>query len=118
MKLLTKENLKALPALYSQEAKGDAAVAVVKFFNPGGAGTWYATEGSLVCPQHGAYDCQECPKDTWTDFLFFGLVDLQEKELGYFSLKELSAFRGRFGLGIERDRYFTPTTIGQLRGTK
>ncbi len=26
--------------------------------------------------------------------------------MGYFSLVELEEFRGRFGLGIERDRWF------------
>jgi len=44
MKLLTKEIKKNLPALYSQEEKGMEAVAHVKFFNPCGAATWYATE--------------------------------------------------------------------------
>ena len=118
MKLLTKEILEKLPPLYSQEAKGDEALAMVKFFNPTGAGTWYATEGSRVCPGHAVYDCKEpeCGEpQTWSEFLFFGLVDLLEKEVGYFSLTELSEYRGRFGLGIERDRYFTPKPIKALR---
>ena len=114
MKLLTKENLKALPPLYSQEEKGKEALAVVKFFNPGGMGTWYATEGGLVCPDHGTCDCLECPKDTWKDFMFFGLVDLHEKEIGYFTLSDLIKFRGSFGLGIERDRSYTPQTLARL----
>src|ERR1700704_3253367 len=96
MKLLTKENLRVLPALYSQDAKGQEAIAYVKFFDPTGSWTWYATEGSLVCPEHGTYDCLECPREGWTNFLFFGLVAGQEKEMGYFSLNELSKFRGRF----------------------
>lgn len=49
------------------------------------------------------------------DVTFFGLVDGHEAELGYFSLSELSAVKGRFGLGIERDRHFPPTTIGELQ---
>ena len=45
---------------------------------------------------------------------FFGLVDGFERELGYFSLSELQAFRGRFGLGIERDLYFEPRRLSAL----
>lgn len=65
---------------------------VVKFFNPTGAATWLFTE---LDPSDG---------DT-----LFGLCDLGmgTPELGYASLAELSRFRGRFGLGIERDRHFT-----------
>ena len=61
---------------------------VVKLFNPTGIGTWYLTE----------YD----PK---TD-LAFGLCCIHEKEIGSVSMKELREFRGLFGLGIERDKYF------------
>lgn len=96
MMLLTKANRKALPALGSTEKQGDDAMAVVKFFDPTGSWTWYATE----------FD---------GDDTFFGLVDGHEKELGYFSLSELQSVRGRFGLGIERDRHFTPTRLGDLR---
>ena len=40
------------------------------------------------------------------DKIFFGLVYGHDKELGYFSLKELESVKCSFGLGIERDRYF------------
>lgn len=96
MKLLTAANRKALPPLLGQDGKGDDAIAYVKFFNPTGSGTWYATE----------FD---------GDDTFFGLVQLHEEELGYFSLSELQAVRTRFGLGIERDLHFTPTRLGDLR---
>ena len=88
MKLLTKADLKRLPPLYSQSEKDPKDVLVpVKFFNPGGAGSWFATEFDPV------------------ERSFFGYVTgLQVDELGYFSLDELQSFRGRFGLGIERDR--------------
>lgn len=95
MMLLTAANRKALPALGSTESVDDP-VAVVKFFDPTGKWTWYATE----------FD---------GDDTFFGLVDGHEKELGYFSLNELSAVHGRFGLGIERDRHFPPTPLSKLR---
>lgn len=93
MKLLTKEILKALPALYSQENNPDPIVQV-KFFHPMSNWTWYATE----------YDGKD---------LFFGLVDGHEKELGYFSLSELQSVKVH-GLGIERDMYFIPKPLSEI----
>jgi len=96
MKLLTQETRKVIPKLYSQDGKGDRAIAYVKFFTPWSNWTWYATE----------FD----GKDT-----FFGLVEGLETELGYFSLKELSEVTGPCGLKIERDLYFTPKPLSKLR---
>lgn len=95
MVLLTKEVLKKLPPLYSQEEKGLDAVAVVKFFTPDSNWTWYATE----------FDGED---------LFFGLVDGFEKEIGYFRLSELKSVKGTLGLPIERDMYFKPKTLREL----
>ncbi len=64
-------------------------VPVVKFFNPLGEGVWLATE-----------------LDEDGDTLY-GLADLGEPELGYFSLEEMASLRLPFGLGIERDLLFT-----------
>ncbi len=87
MELLTKEIRDAFKKIVSQEEKPpEEQVCVVKFFDPTGSWTWYATE----------FD----GKDT-----FFGLVDGFELEWGTFSLSELESIKGRFGLGIERDRY-------------
>lgn len=96
MKLLTKELEAKLPPLYSQDGKGDEALALVKFFTPDSSWSWYATE----------YDPQER--------VFFGLVDGLEKEFGYFSLDELESVKGPLGLRIERDIYFEPTRIKEL----
>lgn len=96
MKFLTVADRKRLPPLRSQEKMGEKAVAYVKFFTPDSSWTWYATE----------FD----GKDT-----FFGLVQGHEEELGYFSLAELQSARGPIGLHIERDLWFKPTPIGQLR---
>lgn len=97
MKLLTKENLAKLPPLRAQDGKGDDAVAYVKFFTPDSNWTWYATEFD---PATGE---------------FFGLVQGFEEELGYFVLSELERARGPLGLAIERDRYFSPKPIKELR---
>ena len=104
MKLLTKEVENKLPALYSTEdVPLDEKIAVVKFFNPVGSWSWYATEGSWE-----EYD------DGSKDFLFFGLVYGNEREWGYFSLNELQSVKLPFGLGIERDRYFDSIPIKEL----
>lgn len=95
MKLLTKSIRAALPPLYSTEAQGLDALAQVKFFTPDADWTWYATE----------FD---------GDDLFFGLVSGFAVEFSYFRLSELKAIRGALKLPVERDRYFTPTRVGEL----
>ena len=97
MKLLTQENRKALPELYAQDGKGEEAIAHVKFFTPTSNWTWYATE----------FDGEDT---------FFGLVVGHDTELGYFSLSELESVVGPLGLGVERDRHFTPKTLRECKG--
>lgn len=48
------------------------------------------------------------------DFIFFGLVVGHEIELGNFSLNEFEEGR-RSGLLIERDLYFNPRTLRELK---
>ncbi len=96
MKLLTKEIRDKLPPLYSQENVEDPIVQV-KFFTPDSNWTWYATE----------FD----PKQE----LFFGWVVGFEKELGYFSLKEMESARGPMGLAIERDKWFKPMPLSEVK---
>lgn len=105
MMLLTKENRKNLPKLRSTDGQGDEAIVQVKFFDPTGSWTWYATEGEPVLDEDGKE----------VDFQFFGLVDGFEKELGYFNLSQLASVKCRFGLGIERDMYFTRKRLGDFR---
>ena len=98
MKLLTKELLTRFAKVGRQEEVKDPLV-IAKFFNPGGAGTWYATE----------YDPEEQ--------IFFGYVSIfgdWNDEWGSFALSELENFRGKFGLGIERDLYFGEHQISEL----
>lgn len=89
MKLLTKKLEDRFKEVGSQDGKGDEAIVIAKFFNPTGAGTWLATEYEPI------------------NRIFFGYVSIFGEsgmdEWGYFSLDELQEFRGRFGLGIERD---------------
>lgn len=95
MQLITKELARRLPKLYAAEHDPDPMVQC-KFFFPDFHWTWYGI----------AFDRHD---------LFFGFVDGDFPELGYFSLKELMATRGQLGLPVERDRHFTPCRLSALR---
>jgi hypothetical protein len=98
MKLLTKELIKRFEQVGSQE-EVEEKIAIVKFFNPAGAGNWFATE----------YDPIEK--------MFFGYVSIfgdWNDEWGYFSLAELEGYKGKFGLGIERDMSFKETSMTEI----
>jgi len=95
MELLTEEIRRKLPPLYGQEKLGGKAVVHVKYFTPDSSWTWYATE----------FDGRD---------MFFGLVDGQHKELGYFSLAELKTARGPLGLAIERDLHWRPIPLDEI----
>lgn len=95
MQLLTKEITTKLPFLYTQEDEEDPMV-IVKFFTVWSKWTWYAIE----------FD----GKDT-----FFGYVAGDFPELGYFSLSELQSLKGPMGLRIERDMYFRPCRLSEIK---
>ncbi|MCY4502474.1 MAG: DUF2958 domain-containing protein [Alphaproteobacteria bacterium] len=67
-------------------------VPAVKWFNPVGAATWLITDADPEDPD-----------------IHFGLADLGFgcPELGSVRLSELQNYEGPFGLGIERDLFFT-----------
>jgi hypothetical protein len=108
--LLDPESRARLPHLYSQENMGLNAIAQVKFFSPDAGWTWYASEGAPV-DEDGYYDTDK----EKIDYFFFGLVVGHETELGYFSLNELESVRGPLGLPVERDLYFAPKTLRELK---
>ena len=96
MKILTKE---VLDAFAKQGRTGNKSAKdikiVMKLFNPTGAGTWYLYEKE-------------------DDDIYWGFVNLGDidcAECGTVSMNELMAFRGRFGLGIERDMHFKPLSM-------
>ncbi len=97
MQLLTNELLHRFTQVGPQENDPDPIV-IAKFFNPCGAGTWYATE----------YD-----PETRTFFGYVSIFGDHNDEWGDFSLDELEAFRTPFGLGIERDLYSGERRISQ-----
>lgn len=100
MKLLTKAirekmlaNARTSRALSIEGKSEPDFLPVVKLFTPDAQCTWLLTE--LVPENH----------DT-----AFGLCDLGMgmPELGYVNLSEIQSLRGKLGLPVERDRYFTP----------
>ncbi|MEE9295710.1 MAG: DUF2958 domain-containing protein [Phycisphaerae bacterium] len=98
-KLLTPEIRKRLPKLYATENDKDPVVQV-KFFSPWMNWTWYVTE----------FDGED---------IFFGLVEGFATEWGYFSLSEIQAGRGPFGVPVvERDLYFRPARISEVTDGK
>jgi len=84
-----------LPPLYATEGHHDPIVRC-KFFTPWGTWSWFAIE----------FDGEDT---------FYGLVDGFEVELGYFSLSELESVSGQFGLMTERDLYFKPRPLSQVK---
>ena len=90
MKLLTKRQRERL--LKNGARPGDHAPEA-KWFNPTGAATWLVSELDPEDP-----DIAHCLAD----------LGMGHPEIGSVRVSELEAFRGRFGLGIERDRHFRP----------
>lgn len=94
MKLLTEAQRRELIANGERSAAGEPIDPrpVVKLFTPDAGATWLLTELDPSDPDRA-----------------FGLCDLGLgcPELGYVSLAELAAVRGRFRLPVERDLHFT-----------
>jgi hypothetical protein len=81
--------------LYATEGEPDP-MCQVKLFTPDANWTWYIIE--------------------WDgDDLCFGFVVGLDQELGYFSLAEIDNVRGGLGLPVERDLYFTPCRLSDVR---
>jgi hypothetical protein len=95
MQLVIEALKKQLPPLYATEKDEDPMV-WCKFFYPFFAWTWYAIE----------FD---------GDDLFFGFVDGDYPELGYFSLSELTKTPDKMGRPIERAMDFQPCRLSALR---
>ncbi len=91
-----------IPALYATDGSADPVV-YCKLFTPDSSWTWFVVEYSPVAPDG-------------TPRLCFGLVEGLDTELGYFNLDELERVRGKLGLRIERDLYFSPRPLSDVQG--
>lgn len=72
----------------------DKIKVIAKLFNASGVGTWYI------------YDYEKEDPDTLWCFANLGMPEFAE--CGTVSLTELAEFEGMFGIGVERDKFFTP----------
>jgi len=103
MKLMTKEIIKKLPDLYSQE-KIEDPICHLKFFTPDSSWTWFVLEGK---------------EQEDGDWLFFSKAFSNlcpEGELGYVTLSQLQEVKGSLGLPIERDMWWKPIPLSQCKG--
>jgi hypothetical protein len=107
MKLFTKEVDKQLFAQYPKGSDLENQMVVAKIFNPYGRGVWYLLNSDPEDPDY-----------------IWAIVDLFEPEMGSVSRSELQTVKvPPFGLGLERDIYFTPKPAkevfeGVLRGER
>ena len=93
MSLIPQDIFNKIPNLYETENQKDK-ICYLKLFLADSNWTWYIIE---IDKQ----DNNTC----------FGFVDGFEKELGYFSLKELANIRDSLGVKVERDISFKPTKL-------
>ena len=99
MELMPQKIKDQIPKLYETESQIDPIV-YVKLFTPDANWSWFITELSI-------------DKD-----ICFGLVIspfVENGELGYFSLNELKTVRGKLGLPVERDLWFKPTKLSDIK---
>lgn len=99
MKLLDATLLKKFGEIGDQ-SETDNPWVICKFFYPCSRATWFVISYSPI------------------DEVFFGYVSIfgdHCDELGSFSLQELEEFKGRLGLGIERDLYFQPKKLSEVK---
>jgi hypothetical protein len=94
-KLLTARLRQQLPELQATAEQADP-IAWVKYFTPDSNWYWYGVE----------FDGED---------IFYGLVFGHYEELGSFRLSELEEARGPMGLPIERDLFFQPAPLSEVR---
>ena len=104
MMLLRKSDRKALPGMNETEGELQDKTAVLKFFTPDANYTFFAIEFDPETEE------------------FFGYVYAGfgpgTGEYTYFTLDQLKTQRGRFGLPIERDKWFRPMTMEKALETE
>lgn len=95
MVLMTKKIKERAEKQYKQGSSLKQMI-VAKFFDPCGNFTWYLMNKD--------------PEDTYC----WGIVDGFAIEMGSFDIQELQEYKGPLGIGIERDKFWTPITAKEL----
>lgn len=128
MQLLNKQLEKRFDQMKLKNSKSKNPIVIAKFFNPTGAGTWWATEITEyrmkdkkgIAWYTKSYRTKEARlKKGYIiyDVIFYGYVSIfgdHCDEWGIFSLKEFQDFKGFGGLGIERDLYCGEKKISEF----
>jgi hypothetical protein len=102
MKLITKEIVETLPALYSQDNVPDP-ICHLKLFTPDAGWTWFIFEGS---------------KQENGDWMFFTKAIspiVPDGELGYVLLSQLKQVKGSLDLPVERDLWWRPKPLSRCK---
>lgn len=100
--------------LHSANTGESAKDAIIKFFDPCGAATWYISEAMPLDEEGEPTDIVNA-KD-WHMYGFCNLGNPSMAEYGYVLLSQLQSVKGPLGLGIERDNWFTPKPLKECRG--
>lgn len=100
-KLITKELERSLPRIGAVEHERDPLIRA-KLFTPDSNFNWYLLE----------YDPRTREAFAYVERVY---QDGAEGELGYVSIDELEGIRGPYGLGVERDVYFRPVRLSEIR---
>jgi hypothetical protein len=104
LKLLPYTIRENLPILGSQQSKGGKAKALAKCCTADGSLTWYITEGSARRDTDGKA----------VDYLLYGLVEGQCRQLDYFWLSDLETLRSPLGSPVERDSHWRPKMLQEI----
>jgi hypothetical protein len=104
LKLLPYTIRENLPILGSQQRLGGKAKVLTRWFTPEGSRAWYITEGSA----------RRDPDGKAVDYLLYGLVEGQCRQLDYFWLSDLSTLRSPTGLSVERDSHWQPKMLQEI----
>jgi len=104
LKLLRYPIRENLPILGSQQHMGGKAKALARCCTADGSLAWYITEGSARRDKDGKA----------VDYLLFGLVAGQGRQLDYFWLSDFERVHGPTGLPVERDPHWRPKTLAEI----
>jgi hypothetical protein len=96
------ETVRNMPVTYSQDGKGDAAVAYLHYFT--GSSDWYITERDKGDPD-------DSPEQANSQAFGFAVLngDTENAELGYINIGELTRH------GAELDFHWSPKTLGEIK---
>jgi len=104
LKLLPYPVRENLPILGSQQRLGGQAKVIAKCFTGDGWRVWHITEGSA----------RRDTENRAVDYLLYGLVQGQRRELDYFWLSDLATLCSPRGSPVQRDSHWRPKLLQEI----